>query len=104
MAITVAVTSPANIQKGTSNVIAINVDGANRLLSAGSVPLAATGGTAPYSWQLAGGLMPPGVRLDPSGVITGMPTQRGSALVLVRATDSAAIPNFADQWLEVDVQ
>ena len=36
--------------------------------------LAATGGTAPYTWQLAGGSLPSGLTLSSSGVISGRAT------------------------------
>lgn len=36
--------------------------------------LAATGGTAPYTWQVVGGLLPNGLTLSSSGVISGRAT------------------------------
>ncbi|RMF97489.1 MAG: hypothetical protein D6727_05475 [Gammaproteobacteria bacterium] len=36
--------------------------------------LTATGGTPPYSWQLFGGSLPPGLSMDSSGLISGTPT------------------------------
>jgi hypothetical protein len=39
----------------------------------------ATGGTAPFSWTVAGGALPNGLSLDPSsGAISGVPTSPGS--------------------------
>jgi hypothetical protein len=35
--------------------------------------LAALGGIGPYSWDLAGGVLPEGVFVDPSGALTGTP-------------------------------
>jgi len=61
--------------------------------------LAATGGTAPYTWQLCAGVLPPGLNFDPTGRITGSPEGSGSALLLVRATDSTG--QFSDAWLSV---
>jgi hypothetical protein len=51
--------------------------------------LVATGGTAPYAWTLAIGTLPPGLSLDGQvGTITGTPTQAGTWVVTVQATDA----------------
>jgi len=42
-----------------------------------SQTLAATGGMAPYTWALASGTLPAGLRLSYSGVISGTPTTAG---------------------------
>src|SRR5690348_9387334 len=34
---------------------------------------AATGGTPPYSWSLAGGALPAGLAMDASGTVSGTP-------------------------------
>ncbi len=39
--------------------------------------LAATGGTAPYTWTVAGGVLPAGLSLSSGGVISGTPTVAG---------------------------
>jgi len=49
-----------------------------------SAPLAASG-AAVSSWTLAGGTLPPGVTLNPNGVISGTPTQSGVFSFTVRA-------------------
>lgn len=36
--------------------------------------LGAQGGVAPYRWTAPGGTLPPGIRLDPSGLLAGSPT------------------------------
>src|ERR1700735_1196462 len=57
--------------------------------------LAATGGTAPYTWQLSGGSLPAGLSLSSSGVISGKATAvtPGTppvpASFTIQATDSA---------------
>ncbi|MCI0370337.1 MAG: putative Ig domain-containing protein, partial [candidate division NC10 bacterium] len=55
-----------------------------------SQPLAATGGTTPYTWSLASGTLPPGLSLSGGGVLSGTPTTAGSFSFTVRVTDSAS--------------
>lgn len=56
-----------------------------------SAAFSATGGTAPYSWQIASGALPPGVLLNSSnGAIAGTPTASGAYAVTVQVTDSAS--------------
>lgn len=51
--------------------------------------LLAVGGTAPYLWTIASGTLPPGLGLDPSGVISGIPTASGEYTLTIRVSDSA---------------
>ncbi|MGJ5817783.1 putative Ig domain-containing protein [Paludibaculum fermentans] len=53
--------------------------------------LAATGGTAPYTWSLASAGLPPGLTLNSNGTITGTITTAGSYGFTVRATDSTGL-------------
>jgi hypothetical protein len=55
-----------------------------------SQALAATGGTTPYSWTVAAGTLPAGLTLSSAGVLSGTPTDDGSATFTVRVTDAAA--------------
>ena len=61
-----------------------------------SVPLAATGGTSPYTWSIINGSLPPGLSLDPvpytstAGIISGTPTSVGTSSFTVEATDAAS--------------
>ncbi len=57
-----------------------------------SQPLAASGGTGPYSWQLTSGVLPTGLTLDPlTGTISGTPTASVSATPLgIKVTDSGS--------------
>lgn len=55
-----------------------------------SATLAATGGTAPYTWTLTGGTLPAGLTLASSGAITGTPTASASSTALTfKVTDSS---------------
>ncbi len=54
-----------------------------------SVMIAATGGTAPYAFQLvSGSTLPAGLTLSPAGMISGTPTTDGSTTFLIRVTDA----------------
>jgi Putative Ig domain len=55
-----------------------------------SATLAAVGGTAPYTWSLASGSLPPGLSISSSGTITGTPTTAGTFTFTIKATDSVA--------------
>ena len=60
-----------------------------RIGQAYSQSLAATGGTAPYTWALATGALPAGLSLSSAGVVSGTPTARGTFAFSVAVTDSA---------------
>jgi hypothetical protein len=57
--------------------------------------LVATGGTAPYSWGLASGQLPPGITFSPSGTLSGTPTATGVFALSVKVTDSSPKPQTA---------
>jgi Tol biopolymer transport system component len=51
--------------------------------------LAATGGTAPFTWTVFGGVLPTGLSLNAgTGVVTGTPTASGNSTVVFNVTDS----------------
>ncbi len=55
-----------------------------------SQTLAATGGSAPLTWTIANGALPPALTLDPAtGVISGTPTNAGNFTFDVLVTDAA---------------
>ncbi|HUG44738.1 MAG TPA: ice-binding family protein, partial [Acidobacteriota bacterium] len=53
-----------------------------------SETIAASGGTAPHTFSIISGSLPPGLALSSGGVISGTPTTAGSFTFTVRATDS----------------
>lgn len=53
-----------------------------------SLTLAASGGAAPYTWELASGSLPAGLTLEQSGVLVGTPIQRERTQFSVRVTDN----------------
>jgi hypothetical protein len=54
-----------------------------------SKSLAATGGTAPYSWSLSAGTLPAGLSLSSAGVISGTPTTKGTSNFTARVSDAS---------------
>jgi hypothetical protein len=48
-----------------------------------------TNGTAPFTYQTTGGLLPPGLTLSPSGTISGTPTAGCAFSFTVQVTDAA---------------
>jgi len=52
-----------------------------------SVSLSAGGGRTPYTWSRTGGSLPPGLSLDSTGKISGMPTSIGNYSATIRVTD-----------------
>jgi len=56
-----------------------------------STTLSATGGTAPYSWQITGGSLPQGLSLNKSsGVISGITSQTGTFPFTTSVTDATS--------------
>src|SRR5690606_8517576 len=57
-----------------------------------SQTVSATGGTAPHTFALAAGALPPGLSLSAGGVLSGTPTAGGSFAFVVAASDSSPAP------------
>jgi hypothetical protein len=58
--------------------------------------LNATGGRAPYQWQITSGNLPPGLNFSSSGVIEGIPTKSGSYSFGLQVYDVTSNPSIAD--------
>ncbi len=53
------------------------------------VALVASGGTPPYSWSLAGGVMPDGLSLSSGGVLSGVPGTSTEVTLIFSVSDTA---------------
>jgi hypothetical protein len=51
--------------------------------------LVATGGQRPHTWQVAGGVLPPGLSLSSAGRISGIPQAAGQFAFSVRVSDGS---------------
>ena len=60
-------------------------------------------GTAPYTWSISAGALPPGLSMSSSGLITGTPTTAGFGFfVCIKVVDAASCPLTRCYDLEVD--
>jgi uncharacterized protein (TIGR03118 family) len=53
----------------------------------------ATGGSAPFTWQLTAGSLPSGLAFNTSGAISGTPVNPGTSTFTVTVQDSSATPH-----------
>lgn len=71
------------------------------------IPYAATltcaGGTAPFTWNVSSGAMPPGVTLGSTGAIAGTPRSTGTYSVSISVTDSSTPPHLASRGYDLKV-
>jgi Putative Ig domain len=88
-------TATIMISDGTVSITTASPLTQGKLNSAYISTLAASGGTAPYTWTITSGSLPAGVTLSTGGVISGTPTAYGSNSFIVQATDSAPTPQSA---------
>jgi hypothetical protein len=84
-------TQPLSITVTTALTITTTSITACRVNRSCSRPLAASGGTSPYSWSLDTGSepLPAGLTLSAAGVISGTPTVIGATAPTFRVQDSA---------------
>jgi Domain of unknown function (DUF4082)/Bacterial Ig-like domain (group 2)/Bacterial Ig domain len=69
-----------------------------------SATVAATGGSAPYTWSLANNTsLPAGLNLSPSGQISGIPTVAGIGTFTVQVTDGGGAPQTVTTQLSITI-
>jgi hypothetical protein len=61
-----------------------------------SMQLLAANGKLPYTWTLVSGSLPPGLSMNASGLISGIPTAVGTVLFGVRVTDANGATSAAN--------
>lgn len=66
--------------------------------------LTATGGTAPYTFRVAGGSLPPGMALSAAGVLSGTPTAHGVFTFTVAARDANGFSGTRAMTLTIGTQ
>lgn len=66
-----------------------------------NLQLAAVGGQAPYTWQMATGTLPPGVALTSDGMLDGVPGAEGAFVFTARVTDQLSQTDQATFTLNV---
>jgi uncharacterized protein (TIGR03437 family) len=71
------------------------------ILTESSQTLTATGGTAPYTWTLVGGSLPPGMGLSSTGILSGTPTTANTYTFTVKVTDATG--TFATEIIMLTV-
>jgi hypothetical protein len=66
--------------------------------------LTASGGTPPYTWNIAYGSLPPGLTLFPSGRLSGTPTTEGTSAFSVQVRDNALRTGTQSLNLRINAQ
>jgi len=66
-----------------------------------SVTLQTSGGVLPYTWDISGGSLPPGLSMDGSGVIYGVPETAGTFSFTVMVNDSARNYQSLDTFIVI---
>ncbi|MBI4548082.1 MAG: putative Ig domain-containing protein [Ignavibacteriae bacterium] len=64
--------------------------------------ITASGGTAPYSFNLTSGTLPDGIGLSSSGILSGTPTETGSFTFTITATDAQGCSGSKSYSLTID--
>ncbi len=88
---------------GALSITTTSLPGGN-VGSSYSATLAASGGTAPYSWSLApGSSLPPGLSLSTGGLVSGTPSGTGTSTFTVQVADSSSPTNTASATLSITI-
>ncbi|WNG43406.1 hypothetical protein F0U60_04320 [Archangium minus] len=64
----------------------------------------ASGGTPPYAFSVTAGETPPGLTLDPEGILSGKPLTAGDFLFTVEVVDQGATPQRSSQEFSVRIR
>jgi hypothetical protein len=83
LVLTIALTTPVLAQL----VVSLPQPYATRGIAYSSQAVAIAG-TAPYTFAITMGALPPGLKMDPSGAVSGTPTQAGNFTFTISATDA----------------
>ncbi len=67
-----------------------------------SVPITATGGTAPYTFAVTAGTLPPGLTLSTAGLLSGTPTTPGTSIFTITATDANGCTGFRNYTITIN--
>jgi hypothetical protein len=68
-----------------------------------SATLTAQGGTPPYAWTVASGVLATGLSMNPAGMITGTPTDAGAVTFTARVSDSSTPPQTATKQFSATI-
>jgi Putative Ig domain len=66
--------------------------------------LVATGGTPPYAWSVSSGSLPDGLALTSGGLLSGIPSRRGTSMFTATVVDGAVTPQVASRQLSLTIQ
>jgi hypothetical protein len=111
---TVKVVDSSSPAQSTTANLSIVVEAAELQISTATLPgaatstayyttVAATGGTAPYTWSLSSGSLPAGLTLSSSGQITGTPTTSGTSTFTIQVKDSSSPAQTASKSFTITV-
>jgi hypothetical protein len=90
------------VQPATVTIITTSL-GNGSVGAAYSAPLAASGGSTPYTWTLASGTLPSGLSLGVTGSITGTPVASGAYTFSVKVTDAGSPAQSATQSFTITI-
>ncbi len=93
--------SPPTLVPGILGSSYLTTQNSSGLASFTGFAFQASGGTAPYTWGLGGGSLPPGMSILPNGRLLGIPAAEGSFDFTVRVVDSASRSATRDYTLAV---
>ncbi|GAB4031821.1 putative Ig domain-containing protein [Spirosoma jeollabukense] len=93
-------TSSATTTVSSSGIVVANPATTSFVVGqAVSQAFTASGGVSPRSFSVASGSLPPGLSLSASGQLSGSPTQTGSFMAVVQATDANGCTGFGTPYV-----